>query len=548
MSNNNWTNKLSFAPEASGELYEYLKDFPEEITGITFDSRLVKPGNIFVCLQGSHVNGNDFIDEAIDNGAIAIVSDDPANDTFVDDAEAYEKIKTATVHRNIPIVYQKNARRALSHLSYAFYTHTDDRPLEHMYTIGITGTDGKTSTAYITYAALRELGVNAALICTVGIFIDGKEIINENQKTRLTTPDPPELFQLISQAQQCDSDVIILEITSHALKFDKVDAVVLDCAIFTSFSPDHQEFHESEDDYFSSKASIAGLLRGKDSQAAWQLVEQAVDRRTGNLILNADDKKIVDLSKRAYIYSTVGFHQDATTKITKTEEQLFHTKYQINHGAGDIDALTKLMGDFNLMNIGMAYEVILTFMNEVRKFHRLAGHYEEILQAIATCSNIPGRLEQIDGAPFNVIVDYAHTPDAFEKVLNTLAKYIKGRLIVVFGCAGERSKDRRYGLGRLAAEHASMSILTEEDSRSESIHDIVQDIENQMKESGAIEGDNYKIILDRKDAIEFALQYAVEDDCVLILGKGHEKSIESGGEFILWDDREITKKLIKELF
>ena len=566
MSNNNWTNKLSHNPHTRvpwavkdrhiHHMYESLKNFPQEITGIAFDSRLVQFGNIFVCLQGSQVNGNDFIDEAIDNGAIAIVSDDPVHDTFVYGEEAYEKLKAiekntyteqaTPSHRNLPIIYHENARSALSFLSYAFYTHSDDRPLEHLYTIGITGTDGKSSTAYITYTALRELGVNAALISTVGIFIDGKEIINENQKTRLTTPDPPELFELIAQAQQCDSDVIILEITSHALKFDKVDAVVLDCAIFTSFSPDHQEFHESEDDYFRSKASITGLLRTNRSQAAFQVAEQSLDLRSGNLILNADDKKIVDLSKSAYMYETVGFHQDATTKITKTEEQLFQTKYQINHGAGDIDALTKLMGDFNLMNIGMAYEAITTFIYEDKQQKYQSD--EKILQAIESCSNIPGRLEQIDDAPFNVIVDYAHTPDAFEKVLDTLAKYIKGRLIVVFGCAGERSKDRRYGLGRLAAEKANMSILTEEDSRSESIHDIVQDIENQMKESGAIEGDNYKIILDRKEAIEFALQYAAEDDFVLILGKGHEKSIESGGELIPWDDREITKKLIKELF
>jgi UDP-N-acetylmuramoyl-L-alanyl-D-glutamate--2,6-diaminopimelate ligase len=285
-------------------------------------------------------------------------------------------------------------------------------------------------------------------------------------------------------------------------------------------------------------------MRKYDSQASSQFRPQ----KTGNLILNADNKKIADLSNAfndnallVHNASMVGFHQDATVKITKTEEQLFQTKYQINVF---LSAQTKLMGDFNLMNIGMAYEAISIYSSEV---HRSFSS-EEILQAIETCSNIPGRLEQIDGAPFNVIVDYAHTPDAFEKISNTLAKYIKGKLIVVFGCAGERSKDRRYGLGRLAAEKANMSILTEEDSRSESIHDIVQDIENQMKESGAIEGDNYKIILDRKEAIEFALQYATEDDFVLILGKGHEKSIESGGEIIPWDDREITKKLIKELF
>jgi UDP-N-acetylmuramoyl-L-alanyl-D-glutamate--2,6-diaminopimelate ligase len=147
-----------------------------------------------------------------------------------------------------------------------------------------------------------------------------------------------------------------------------------------------------------------------------------------------------------------------------------------------------------------------------------------------------------------VIVDYAHTPDSFDKILDTVSGYIKGRLIVVFGCAGERSKERRFGLGKLAAEKADMSIITEEDSRSESIHDIVQDIENEMIKSGAIIGDDYKIILDRKEAIEYALKYAKEDDFVLILGKGHEKSIESSNSFLPWDDREIAKKLIKSLF
>ncbi|MDG1990257.1 MAG: UDP-N-acetylmuramoyl-L-alanyl-D-glutamate--2,6-diaminopimelate ligase [Dehalococcoidia bacterium] len=535
MSNNNWINRLSQGKPAGQRLLESLKDFPKEITGIAFDSRLVQPGNIFVCLQGTQVNSNKYIHQAENNGAALIVSDDTE---LLD--EGYFSNPFAS--DRVPAIYTRKARTALSYLSWAFYDKSSFRA--DPFHIGITGTDGKSSTAYIIYTALRELGVNAALISTLGVFIDGKEIIDEDQKIRLTTPDPPELFQLIAQAKKSDSDVIILEITSHALQFDKVNPIDLDCAIFTSFSPDHQEFHEDEDDYFNAKTKIINLIRRYDSSASGKLSY----RKTGHLILNADNEKIAKLRSLVHNASTIGFNTAADVPIAKIEESLFQTRYQIGSYEFDEKGLfsgqTKLMGDFNLMNIGMAFEAITQFNHEWNKDFS----YEKILHAIETCFNIPGRLEQIDGAPFNVIVDYAHTPDAFEKVLNTLGKYIKDRLIVVFGCAGERSKDRRFGLGRLAAEQANMSILTEEDSRSESIHDIVQDIENQMKESGAIEGDNYKIILDRKEAIKFALEYAAEDDFVLILGKGHEKSIESGSEIIPWDDREITKKLIEDLF
>jgi UDP-N-acetylmuramoyl-L-alanyl-D-glutamate--2,6-diaminopimelate ligase len=528
MSNNNWAFKLSLTDP---ELYKYLKNFPEQITGISFDSRSVKPGNIFVCLQGTKANGNDFIDNAIDNGAVLLISDDTSR--------LDAKLFASNFINNVPSVYQKNTRRALSCLSNAFYDYIDDQLSDHLYTIGITGTDGKSSTAYLIYTALRELGINAALISTLGIFINGKEIINDYQKTRLTTPDPPELYKLIHKAKKYKSDVMILEVTSHALKFDKIHPIELDSAIFTSFSPDHQEFHEDEDDYFNSKVKIINLIRKYESPAS----EHFQYSKKGNLILNADNQKISHLSEIEILHNciTVGFNQDASMVISKIDEQLFQTTYQINKS---LFGQTKLMGNFNLMNIGMAYEAIRIFSEER---HRNFSP-NTIIKSIEACKIIPGRLEQIDGAPFTVIVDYAHTPDSFDKILDTVSGYIKGRLIVVFGCAGERSKERRFGLGKLAAEKADMSIITEEDSRSESIHDIVQDIENEMIKSGAIIGDDYKIILDRKEAIEYALKYAKEDDFVLILGKGHEKSIESSNSFLPWDDREIAKKLIKSLF
>jgi UDP-N-acetylmuramoyl-L-alanyl-D-glutamate--2,6-diaminopimelate ligase len=309
--------------------------------------------------------------------------------------------------------------------------------------------------------------------------------------------------------------------TSHALKLDKVVPIKLDCAIFTSFSPDHQEFHDSEDDYFISKTKIIDLLKPN-----------------GHLIFNADNNKVSTLSKQVDLSIGIGFNDNADICIKKTEESLFYTEYLFKTKENDFIGSTQLMGDFNLMNIAMAFaSAVESGILPV-----------QIIDSIKKCDNVPGRLERINGAPFCIVVDYAHTPDAFKKIFSTLSSYISGKLIIVFGCAGERSKDRRYGLGRLAAEQANMSILTEEDSRSESIHDIVQDIESVMKESGATEGDNYKIILDRKEAIKFALEYADKDDFVLILGKGHEKSIESGGEIIPWDDRKITKELIDVIY
>ncbi len=481
---------------------DQLNNFPINITGISFDSRLVKPGNIFVSFQGKNINSNNFIDDAIKKGALLIISDDQL------------QLETK---RDIPVFYFENTRKILSIISNAFYNSSS----ENLYTIGITGTDGKSTTAFLLYSILKQLNIKVSLISTLGIYINDQEIFMEDSKIRLTTPDPPDLFELIDIAKKAGSTHIILEMTSHALKLDKVAPIKLDCAIFTSFSPDHQEFHDSEDDYFLSKTKIIDLLKPD-----------------GCLILNSDNNKVSSLSKQVNLSISVGFNNNADICIKKTQENLFHTEFLLKTKEYESIGSTQLMGDFNLMNIAMAFAAAI-------ESGVLPG---QIIDSIKNCENVPGRLEKIDDAPFHVIVDYAHTPDAFKKILSTLSDYISGRIVVVFGCAGERSKDRRYGLGRLAAEQANMSILTEEDSRSESIHDIVQDIENQMKKFGATEGDNYTIILDRKEAIKFALEYAEEDDFVLILGKGHEKTIESGGKIIPWDDRKITKELIDTIF
>ena len=481
---------------------DQLKKIPENITGIAFDSRLVKPGNVFVCFQGRNINSNQFIDDAIIKGAILIISDDRLQ---------------LQANRDVAVLYIENARKTLSFLSDAYY----NSPSKDLYTIGITGTDGKSTTAFLIYSILRKLDINASLISTLGVYINGEEINMDKNKTRLTTPDPPDLFYLIQTAQKAGSTHVILEMTSHALNLDKVAPVKLDCAIFTSFSPDHQEFHDTEEDYFNSKTKIINLLKPN-----------------GHFILNADNQKISVLSQQADSSISVGFNSNADVSIKKTKESLFDTNYLLKTQEGDFSGSTQLMGDFNLMNIAMAY--VSAFKSGIAP--------SQIIDAIKHCDNVPGRFERIKGAPFYIIVDYAHTPDAFEKILDTLSNYITKRLIVVFGCAGERSKERRLGLGRLTAEKADMSIITEEDSRSESIHDIVQDIENEMKKAGSIVGNDYKIILDRKEAIKFSLQYAEKDDFVLILGKGHEKSIELNGEFIPWDDRKITNELINIIY
>jgi len=481
---------------------DQLKKFPENITGIAFDSRLVKPGNIFVCYQGRNINSNEFIDDAIKKGAILIISDDQLQ---------------LQIHRDVAVFYIENTRNALSFLSDAFY----NSPSKDLYTIGITGTDGKSTTAFLIYSILKKLDFNVSLISTLGVYINGQEVSMDEDKTRLTTPDPPDLFYLIQTAQKAGSTHIILEMTSHALNLDKVNPIKLDCAIFTSFSPDHQEFHDTEDDYFTSKSKIINLLKPN-----------------GHLILNADNLKLSALSKQAGSSITVGFNPNADVSMKKMKESLFNVDYLLKTDEGDFSGSTQLMGDFNLMNIAMAYVSAL----------KSGAVQSKIIDAIKDCDNVPGRFERINGAPFHVIVDYAHTPDAFEKILNTLSSYITKRLIVVFGCAGERSKERRIGLGKLTAEKTDMSIITEEDSRSESIHDIVQDIENEMKKAGSTTGNDYEIILDRREAIKFSLQYAEKDDFVLILGKGHEKSIELNGEFIPWDDRKITNELINIIY
>lgn len=470
-----------------------------EITGIAHDSRKVQPGYLFVCVEGFKSDGHDFIEVAAQSGAVAFL-----------------------VQKEVPALAGKNwvkvtdTRWALADVSAAFY----DFPATKMNVIGITGTNGKTTTTHLVKAILEAVDQKVGLIGTIHNIIDNRSLPVSN-----TTPLPLELQEVFHQMVQVDTDSVVMEVSSHALDLGRVANVEYDVAVFTNITQDHLDYHETMEKYLEAKTK---LFSG--------LAQNGIKKRPKYAIINKDDSGaayIVERSGGQVI--TYGIKNLADVRATNINIQASGVSFIVEFPGGSTHLDLKMTGMFSVYNALAAFSVGLCEQVPV----------EKIKGALEGVSGVAGRFELVDeGQDFAVIVDYAHTPDSLENVLKTAQEFAKGRIISVFGCGGDRDRTKRPIMAAVSGRLADFTIITSDNPRSEDPEQIVLDVEAGIKEVAKPE--QYTVIVDRAQAIRRAVEMALKDDIVIIAGKGHETYQILKEETIHFDDREVAAEVLKE--
>ena len=472
-----------------------------EITDITHDSRKVVHGSLFVCLKGLKVDGHDFVPDAIERGAEAVVAE--------------REVPT----NGKPLVIVPDAREALAWLCHRFY----GEPTKSLTLIGVTGTNGKTTTTHLIAHLLNAHNPDsAAVLGTVGVKWRG-----EWHELSQTTPDAPELVKWLARLRDEGARFVVMEVSSHSLAQKRSDGCLFDAAVFTNLSRDHLDFHGDFESYFAAKARLftdyaeIALSNGKPFHA----------------FINADDpygQRLLTMCpapKTAY-----GFGEDADFRAVELSLSPSGTQFSlaVKNDAIQVHRLSlRLLGRFNVANALAAIAVARHF----------GVPWEAIESSLPEFKAPPGRLEIVDaGKPFTVAVDYAHTPDALEKVLLTVRELTKGRVIVVFGCGGDRDPTKRPEMGRIATQLADYTVITSDNPRTE---DPLQIIEQILE--GVVPNSAYHVEPDRRKAIFHAISVAQPGDFVLIAGKGHETYQIIGTEKIPFDDREVAKEAMQEV-
>ena len=469
--------------------YEISEVSDLDITGFAYDSRKVKPGNLFAALPGLQHHGSEFQAQAEKNGAIAILSD-------------------RLLKSSLPIITVENPRAALAALSNAFYQY----PSTKLKLFGVTGTNGKTTTTYLLHSILEAAGLRTGLLGTV--VYSGKEFRSD---AKLTTPESLDLQEMLAKMVAEKDAACVMEVSSHSLVMSRVASCAFEAAIFTNLTQDHLDFHKTMEDYFEAKKI---LFDGHTCAAKSAFINK--DDPYGKRILA--DRKVSGLDSFSY-----GFSPGSSFRIRDWKSTAQESNMVIRYENRDIKIKTPLLARYNAYNLCGAFAAAT-----IAGIDRTA-----ILQGIENMKQIPGRLEKIDhGQPFLVFIDYAHTEDALRQVLSTLRPYTRERLIVLFGCGGERDKGKRPIMGRAAGELADEVILTSDNPRSENPATILQQIKTGVEKSG---NSNLHLIPDRKEAIEFALKLAAPTDTLLLAGKGHETYQVIGKEKQHFDEREILK-------
>jgi UDP-N-acetylmuramoyl-L-alanyl-D-glutamate--2,6-diaminopimelate ligase len=480
------------------------------ISGLSYDSRAVGPGQLFVAVRGEHADGHEFVAAAASQGAVAALVEQP--------------VPAA----DLPQLVVRNTQRALAETAAWWYGD----PSHDLAVVGVTGTDGKSTTCALTVAVLEAGGLAAGLVGTVERKIDGRR---EPNQEHVTTPEAPELQASLRAMVTAGDRVAVLETTSHGLALDRVAAIAYDLAVFTNLSHEHLELHGTFERYRAAKLSLfEGLARRTPAKDA---------PRAG--IVNRDDANsdlfeavVREAGARLITYGTdVG----ATVRAEKIEEDTRSLRLHVVTPRWNGPLRLKLAGRFNAHNALAAFAVGEAF--------ELTA--EAIVLGLESVEGVAGRMQRVDaGQPFGVVVDYAHTPAALETVLDVLAPIAAARgggLIAVFGSAGERDFAKRPLMGRVAGERSRLVVLTDEDPRGEESVAILDEIARGAEAAGRRRGRDLLIIPDRRAAIQAAFERAKPADVVLLAGKGHESSIIVGPESRPWNELEVARQALADL-
>jgi UDP-N-acetylmuramoyl-L-alanyl-D-glutamate--2,6-diaminopimelate ligase len=479
------------------------------ITGVAYHSGEVEPGGVFVALKGVRTDGHRFIYEAIRRGAAAILTE-----------------QELEAPAGVTVVRVAQARRALAHLSAAFYGH----PSRELTLVGITGTNGKTSTAYLLEAILSRAGHSVGVLGTINY--------RAGQKTwpaPVTTPESLDLQRLLRAMRAQGVSHVCMEVSSHALDLHRVDRAAFDVGVFTNLSQDHLDYHRDLEDYFAAKSRLFLEILGNGAAAP------------GLAVLNLDDPRGHELHRRVRVPAlTYGCHPDSQVRPLTYKFRPDGIKARLISPMGEMEIDSPLVGPFNLANILAAAATALG----------LGLTPEEVARGIDALKGVPGRLERF-GPPEGpaVFVDYAHTPAAISQALGALQQLDFSRIISVFGCGGDRDRKKRPLMGRAAAAGSQLVVVTSDNPRSEEPLAVIKEIEPGIKAAGldkiteatAKQGKRgYVVVPDRREAIRLAVCLARPGDAVLVAGKGHENYQIWGAERRHFDDREEVAEALKD--
>ncbi|HWM54501.1 MAG TPA: UDP-N-acetylmuramoyl-L-alanyl-D-glutamate--2,6-diaminopimelate ligase [Solirubrobacterales bacterium] len=472
---------------AEADVRRIVGDTGVEVSGLAYDSRRVEPGTLFFCVPGEKADGHEFAAAAVEAGAVGLVVE-------------------RELEVGVPQVVVPDARAAMAPLAARFWGD----PTAELKVVGITGTNGKTTTAFLVREILEAAGVRCGLLGTVKQVVGGSE-----EEVERTTPEAIDLQATFLRMRDGGDEACAMEVSSHALELHRCDAIHFDVALFTNLTQDHLDFHGDMEDYFRSKRRLFEMA----PRAPIVNVDDPYGRRlTGELECATFSAEGADADYAAH---TVSYDAHGSRFVARTP-------------AGEMEVRTALPGHFNVANA----------LGALAAATALGVEPGVAAAALAQAPPPPGRFEPVDeGQDFAVVVDYAHTPDSLENALRAARRLTAGRLIAVFGAGGDRDRDKRPKMGLAAAEHSDLAVVTSDNPRSEDPGAIVAEVV-----AGIGEGVELEVEPDRRAAIALALRSARPGDAVVIAGKGHEQGQEfEGGRKVPFDDREVAREELRKL-
>lgn len=469
-----------------------------EVSGLSYDSRLVKPGEAFFCIEGIKTDGHLYIKEAVKRGAEVVFT---------------QKVSYEDIPENVTEIRVADSRLALAQCACAFYSN----PSRDLFLVGVTGTNGKTTTCFLVEKILAHMGMKTGVIGTIENHI-GSRI----EPVTRTTPESLDLQKLLRRMVDEEVEATAMEVSSHALELERVKGCEFDVVVFTNLTQDHLDFHLSIEEYFSAKSSLfteAGY--GEERKA----------------IINIDDDFGMRIFKESNLSSmTYGIERDADIMARDVSVLPAGNRFVLEWPGGEVAVESKLKGKFNVYNCLAAAGASL----------QAGAKKEDIKLALEEVEGIPGRFESIRcGQPFEVVVDYAHTPEGVRGLLETSRQVCGGKVILVVGCGGDRDRSKRPLMGKIGVEMSDFCIFTSDNPRSEEPTAIIEMMLESVR--GKFPSSRYAVEVDRRKAIHEAIEEANPGDIVVIAGKGHEKEQLVGNKAIPFDDREVARDCLKEV-
>ncbi|MEQ8200143.1 MAG: UDP-N-acetylmuramoyl-L-alanyl-D-glutamate--2,6-diaminopimelate ligase [Syntrophomonadaceae bacterium] len=465
----------------------------QEVKGLSFDSRKTRPGDLFICIPGLKTDGHDYVEQAVERGAVALLVE-----------------KKVDAPPGMAIVQVGDTRTAMPAAASNFY----EKPSSHFKLIGVTGTNGKTTTTHLITAILEEWGCKVGIMGTLYSRMGDYEKVLSN-----TTPESVDIEEFLALVRSKSGQYAVMEVSSHALDLGRVDQLEFYSGVFTNLTQDHLDYHGSMESYKRSKLKLFNRLDPGKGHFA---------------VINADDPAARDFIEACTTECiTYGIDQETMVKAVDVRFSLKGSHFTVLYQGERFDIDMKLIGRFSIYNALAAIAFAL----------REGISQDVIAAALVKVTGVAGRFEQVDcGQDFTVIVDYAHTPDGLENILKTAREVLENRLITVFGCGGDRDRTKRPKMGRIAAQYSDFCIVTSDNPRSEEPEAIIDDIIPGLEE---VENSHYAKIIDRREAIHQAICLAKTGDLIIIAGKGHETYQLIKDQVLDFDDRLVAAEFLK---